>query len=339
MENNDLEQILEQGMKDAGIIVDEEQKPANEEPTESVAENANAETETQETETQAEEKPVDEPETKDEEPKADAEQKPADAQPKDDGVDDLIKQASEEPKLILGKFKSQEDLEKAYQNLEKQFTQKSQRTADVVRSQDDEYWDNEIIKAEEIVAKDIVTKALDTIADPAQKTEAMTAMNKWLQTGDAEDLSKCLGYMDVRVERQVRLQAMDASARIRAEATRMRNEAWQQPLVAELKEVRAEDPEWFDAPETQEIIKAAIALNGAKLDVKSLKKMIQAVSDKAVEKYKTKVAKENAIKAEQKTVSVKDASHQEPAKPEKPVDPNDIEAMLGREYTKLGLGQ
>ena len=239
----------------------------------------------------------------------------------------------------MGKFKSQEELAKAYQNLEKQFTQKSQRTADVARSQDDVYWDNEIAKAEDVVAKDIVTKALDTISDPAQKTEAMTAMNKWLQTGDAEDLSKCLGYMDVRVERQVRLQAMDASAKIRAEATRLRNESWQQPLVEDLKEVRAEDPEWFDAPETQEIIKAAIALNGAKLDVKGLKKMIQAVSNKAVETYKAKAAKEAAVKAEQQAVSVKDASHQEPAKPEKPVDPNDIEALLGREYTKLGLGQ
>lgn len=338
MENNDLEQILEQGMKEAGIISDEEKKPETEETTESVVESTEPVAETTETQ-ETEEKPADEQETKDEEPKADEEQKPADEQPKDDGVEDLMKQASEEPKLILGKFKSQEDLEKAYQNLEKQFTQKSQRTADVVRSQDDEYWDNEIIKAEEIVAKDIVTKALDTIADPAQKTEAMTAMNKWLQTGDAEDLSKCLGYMDVRVERQVRLQAMDASARIRAEATRMRNEAWQQPLVADLKEVRAEDPEWFDAPTTQEIIKSAIALNGAKLDVKSLKKMILASNNAAVEKYKAKQAKENAIKAEQKTVSVKGASHQEPPAPEKPIDPNDIEAILGREYTKLGLGQ
>lgn len=339
MENNNLSDILAEEMQKAGLVADDEKKPEIEETTESVAESTEPVVETEEKQ-ETEEKPADEQEQKDEtEQKPDTEEPKTDEQPKDDGVEDLMKQATEEPKLILGKFKSQEDLEKAYQNLEKQFTQKSQRTADVVRSQDDEYWDNEIIKAEEIVAKDIVTKALDTISDPAQKTEAMTAMNKWLQTGDAEDLSKCLGYMDVRVERQVRLQAMDASAKIRAEATRMRNEAWQQPLVEELKEVRAEDPEWFDAPTTQDIIKSAIALNGAKLDVKSLKKMILASNNAAVERYKTKQAKENAIKTEQKTVSVKGASHQEPPVPEKPVDPNDIEGFLGKEYTKLGLGQ
>lgn len=337
MENNKLDEILEQEMKDAGLISDEEKKPETPETTDVGAD----ETPMEQPETQpTEEKPADVEEPKgNDEPKEKLEEPKSDEQPKDDNVDDLIKQATEEPKLILGKFKSQEDLEKAYQNLEKQFTQKSQRTADVVRSQDDVYWDNEIAKAEDIVAKDIVTKALDTISDPAQKTEAMTAMNKWLQTGDAEDLSKCLGYMDVRVERQVRLQAMDASAKIRAEATRLRNESWQQPLVEDLREVRAEDPEWFDAPTTQDLIKSAIALNGAKLDVKTLKKMIQASNAAAVERYKKTEAKQNAIKAEQKTVSVKDASHQEPAKPEKPIDPNDIEAFLGKEYTKLGLGQ
>ena len=332
MEDKNLDELLEQELQNAGITPGEElpveqpTEPEQPQPAEEPApEEPKVETEPEQPE---EPKPTEEPKEEPKEP----EEKPAEPE-------NLVKQAMEEPELILGKFKSVDDLKNAYQNLEKQFTQKSQRTAEVVRSQDDAYWDNEIAKAEDVVAKDIVTKALDTIADPAQKTEAMTAMNKWLQTGEAEDLSKCLGYMDVRVERQVRLQAMDASAKIRAEATRLRNEAWQGPLVESLKEVRAEDPEWFDAPETQEIVKAAIALNGAKLDVKSLKKMIIASNNKAVERALAQRAKETAVKAEQKTVSVKGASHNEPARPEKPIDPNDIEAMLGREYTKLGLGQ
>lgn len=327
MEDKNLDELLEQEMKNAGIT------PGEEIPAETPEEPKPAEPE--------EPKPAEE-ETKDPEPEPTPAEEPKEepvAEEKAEESDDLVKQAMAEPELILGKFKSVDDLKNAYQNLEKQFTQKSQQTAEVVRSQDDAYWDNEIANAEDIVARDIVTRALDTIADPAQKTEAMTAMNKWLQTGDSEDLSKCLGYMDVRVERQVRLQAMDASAKIRAEATRLRTEAWQAPLVESLKEVRAEDPEWFDAPTTQEIIKSAIALNGAKLDVKSLKKMILASNNAAVERDRAKRAQQTAIKTEQKTVSVKGASHNEPPKPEKPVDPNDIEGMLGREYTKLGLGQ
>ena len=330
MENTNLDELLEQEMKDAGLTPGEEipaEQPAEPEPAQPAEPVEPKPAEEEPKEPEQEPKPAEEPK---EEPKP--EEKAAEPE-------ELIKQATEEPQLIDGKFKSQEELINAYHNLQKQFTQKSQRAAEVVRSQDDAYWDNEIAKAEDVVAKDIVTKALDTIADPAQKTEAMTAMNKWLQTGDAEDLSKCLGYMDVRVERQVRLQAMDASAKIRAEATRLRNESWQQPLVEELKQVRAEDPEWFDAPETQEIVKAAIALNGAKLDVKSLKKMIIASNNKAVERALAQKARESAVKTEQKVVSVKDASHNEPPKPEKPIDPNDIEALLGREYTKLGLGQ
>lgn len=327
MEDKNLDELLEQEMKNAGIT------PGEEIPAETPEEPKQAEPE--------EPKPAEE-EAKDPEPEPAPAEEPKEepvAEEKAEESDDLVKQAMAEPELILGKFKSVDDLKNAYQNLQKQFTQKSQQTAEVVRSQDDAYWDNEIANAEDIVARDIVTRALDTIADPAQKTEAMTAMNKWLQTGDSEDLSKCLGYMDVRVERQVRLQAMDASAKIRAEATRLRTEAWQAPLVESLKEVRAEDPEWFDAPTTQEIIKSAIALNGAKLDVKSLKKMILASNNAAVERDRAKRAQQTAIKTEQKTVSVKGASHNEPPKPEKPVDPNDIEGMLGREYTKLGLGQ
>lgn len=332
MEDKNLDELLEQELQNAGITPGEElpiEQPAEPEQPQPAEETAPEEPKVETEPEQPEEpKPTEEPKEEPKEP----EEKPAEPE-------NLVKQAMEEPELIDGKFKSQEELINAYHNLQKQFTQKSQRAAEVVRSQDDAYWDNEIAKAEEVVAKDIVTKALDTIADPAQKTEAMTAMNKWLQTGEAEDLSKCLGYMDVRVERQVRLQAMDASAKIRAEATRLRDKAWQEPLVESLKEVRAEDPEWFDAPETQEIVKAAIALNGAKLDVKSLKKMILASNNRAVERDRAQRAKETAVKAEQKTVSVKGASHNEPARPEKPIDPNDIEAMLGREYTKLGLGQ
>lgn len=339
MESNNLDEILAEEMQKAGLTETEEKKEETQEtPADSEAESTNTAEQPETPET--EEKTADTEQPKEEEPTAEnEEEKSEEEQPKADTPEELLSKATEEPKLIDGKFKSQEELLNAYHSLQKQFTQKSQRTAEVVRSQDDAYWDNEIAKAEDVVAKDIVTKALDTISDPAQKTEAMTAMNKWLQTGDAEDLSKCLGYMDVRVERQVRLQAMDASAKIRAEATRLRNESWQQPLVEDLKEVRAEDPEWFDAPTTQDLIKSAIALNGAKLDVRTLKKMILASNNAAVERYKKTEAKQNAIKAEQKTVSIKDASHQEPPKPEKPIDPNDIEAFLGKEYTKLGLGQ
>lgn len=333
MEPNNVNDILAQELEKAGIVAEgTEPKETETAPEETPAEQPVS------AETSTEEKPVEEKPTDEASVEIKSADEPKVETPEVD-PEKLVEQATQEPELIDGKFKSQDELLNAYHNLQKQFTQKSQQAAEVVRSQDDVYWDNEIAKAEDIVAKDIVTKALDTITDPAQKTEAMTAMNKWLQTGSAEDLSACLGYMDVRVERQVRLQAMDASAKIRAEATRLRDEAWQKPLVEELKTVRAEDPEWFDAPETQEIIKAAIALNGAKLDVKGLKKMIQAVSDKAVEKYKAKVAKETAVNAEKQVVSVKSASHNEPPKPEKPVDPNDIEAMLGKEYTKLGLGQ
>lgn len=333
MENESLEKILEDQMREAGVS---ETETETQEKKDSDTDSVETETETQEQ--VAETNSVDDTEQKaTEEQKEEVKDTPKDTVNVD--PEKIVEQATKETELIDGKFKSQDELLNAYHNLQKQFTQKSQQAAEIVRSQDDVYWDNEIAKAEDIVAKDIVTKALDTITDPAQKTEAMTAMNKWLQTGSAEDLSACLGYMDVRVERQVRLQAMDASAKIRAEATRLRDEAWQKPLVEELKNVRAEDPDWFDAPETQDIIKAAISLNGAKLDVKGLKKMIQAVSDKAVEKYKAKIEKESAVKAEQKTVSVKSAAHNEPVRPEKPIDPSDIEGMLGKEYTKLGLGQ
>lgn len=335
MENNNLEELLAQELQDAGLVSGDETENKDSAP-DGASEQQDADTTTGESADT--DKSEDTSENKDDESKDPQDEQEKQDDPKADTPEELLNKAIEEPKLILGKFKTQEDLEKAYQNLEKQFTQKSQRTAEVARSQDDAYWDNEIAKAEDIVAKDIVTKALDTISDPAQKTEAMTAMNKWLQTGDAEDLSKCLGYMDVRVERKVRLQAMDASAKIRAEATRLRNESWQAPLVESLREVRAEDPEWFDAPETQDIIRAAIALNGAGLDVKSLKKMIVAVGNREVEKYKAKQAKQTAVKAEQKMVSVKGASHVEPPQPEKPIDPNDIEALLKNEYTKLGLG-
>ena len=196
MEPDNVNDILAQELEKAGIVADDtEPKEPETAQEETPAEDPKP------VETPAEEKPVEEKPTDDPRPADEPKVETPEVDP-----EKLVEQATQEPELIDGKFKSQDELINAYHNLQKQFTQKSQQAAEVVRSQDDVYWDNEIAKAEDIVAKDIVSKALDTITDPAQKTEAMTAMNKWLQTGSAEDLSACLGYMDVRVERQVRLQ-------------------------------------------------------------------------------------------------------------------------------------
>lgn len=226
----------------------------------------------------------------------------------------LITEKESEP--ILGKFKTQDDLIKAYQNLEKQLTKKSQQAAEVAKVQSDDF-DKLVQDNISNAAWGLINNAVNTIVDPEQHKEALYALEMYKRTGDGVHLEKARGFLDPRVDRRLEVDFMNQSAAIRQEANKYRDEIEMQPVREALEELEEEDPDWLADENHQNLIAEAIKLN-RKVDVKGVKAMIQAVEEKAIERYKATEAKRLAQEAERKPIpSVKTSERQEPVKPKK----------------------
>lgn len=221
-----------------------------------------------------------------------------------------------EPEPILGKFKTQDDLIKAYQNLEKQLTKKSQQVAETVKVQSDDF-DKLVQDNIRNAAWGLINNAVNTIVDPEQHKEALYALEMYRRTDDGAYLEKARGFLDPRVDRRLEVDFMNQSAAIRQEANKYRDEIEIQPVREALEELEEEDPDWLADENHQNLIAEAIKLN-RKVDVKGVKAMIQAVEEKAIERYKATEAKRLAQEAERKPIpSVKTSERQEPVKPKK----------------------
>lgn len=292
---DDIMKDLEELEKEEGMA----EQPAEETPAEQPAEPAENVEPTE---------PVEAEEPKQEETPAE--------QPAEEPVAEPEPQPVAEPEPILGKFKTQDDLIKAYQNLEKQLTKKSQQVAETAKVQSDDF-DKLVQDNISNAAWGLINNAVNTIVDPEQHKEALYALEMYRRTGDGAHLEKARGFLDPRVDRRLEVDFMNQSAAIRQEANKYRDEIEMQPVREALEELEDEDPDWLAEETHQNLIAEAIKLN-RKVDVKSVKAMIKAVEEKAVERYKASEAKRLAQEAERKPIpSVKTAERQEPPKAKK----------------------
>lgn len=308
---DDIIQDLQELEKEEG----QAEQPVEETPAEQPAESADK---TDVADQLAEEEPKQE-ETPAEQPTEPAQEPVAEPEPQP------------EPEPILGKFKTQDDLIKAYQNLEKQLTKKSQQVAETAKVQSDDF-DKLVQDNISNAAWGLINNAVNTIVDPEQHKEALYALEMYKRTGDGVHLEKARGFLDPRVDRRLEVDFMNQSAAIRQEANKYRDEIEMQPVREALEELEEEDPDWLAEETHQNLIVEAIKLN-RKVDVKSVKAMIKAVEEKAVERYKSTEAKRLAQEAERKPVpSVKTAERPEPVKPKKDWQEMSIAEQLKEEF-------
>lgn len=271
----------------------------------------------------AQEEPAKEEQAVEEQEPANEEEQPAQEEPK-----------PEEPKLILGKFKSQEDLEKAYQNLERKMGEKAQEVKEVAQVKSDDFDKAVDVKIAEESWK-IVDKAFDTITDPEQAKEAQYLLTQFKKTLNPEYLEKARGYLDARVDRRLEVATMDVAAKIRQEANAHRQEILLKPLAEELDKMAEEDPEFMNDEQNQNLMAMAIKLNPTTVDVRMVKKEIQSYGKTQYEKGYEAAKKEFAKQVEKKAVSVKSTTHIETPKPKKPVESMSIQDQLEEEMKSL----
>lgn len=271
----------------------------------------------------AQEESVQEEQAVEEQEPANEEEQPAQEEPK-----------PEEPKLILGKFKSQEDLEKAYQNLERKMGEKAQEVKEVAQVKSDDFDKAVDVKIAEESWK-IVDKAFDTITDPEQAKEAQYLLTQFKKTLNPEYLEKARGYLDARVDRRLEVATMDVAAKIRQEANAHRQEILLKPLAEELDKMAEEDPEFMNDEQNQNLMAMAIKLNPTTVDVRMVKKEIQSYGKTQYEKGYEAAKKEFAKQVEKKAVSVKSTTHIETPKPKKPVESMSIQDQLEEEMKSL----
>lgn len=265
-------------------------------------------------------------------------------QPDGDGTkpDDTADPATEpkdttpdqEPEMILGKFKTVDDLKNAYQNLEKKLGEKAQEVKEVSQVSGTEF---DAAVRQKIIEENwkIVDKAFETISDPEQAKEAQYLLSQFKKTGDAALLEQARSYLDKVVDRRLEVDTMNMAAKIQRIANEHRQEVILKPLSDELDKMAEEDPEFMNDTTNQDLMAMAIRLNPMKVDVRAVKKAIQDYSKTQYQKGYEAAKKEIAKQAETKAVSVKSVAKVETPTPKKPVDEMSIEEQLKEEYKDI----
>ena len=273
------------------------------------------------------------------------EQKPDDKNPdqpdgdatKPDDVADPAaepKSTDQEPEMILGKFKTVDDLKTAYQNLEKKLGEKAQEVKEVSQVSGTEF---DAAVRQKIIEENwkIVDKAFETISDPEHAKEAQYLLSQFKKTGDAALLEQARSYLDKVVDRRLEVDTMNMAAKIQRIANEHRQEVILKPLSDELDKMAEEDPEFMNDTTNQDLMAMAIRLNPMKVDVRAVKKAIQDYSKTQYQKGYEAAKKEIAKQAETKAVSVKSVAKVETPTPKKPVDEMSIEEQLKEEYKDI----
>lgn len=240
----------------------------------------------------------------------------------------------QEPEMILGKFKTVDDLKNAYQNLEKRFSEKSQEVKEVSQVSGTEF---DAAVKQKIAEENwkLVDKAFETIADPEQAKEAQYLLTQFKRTGDGAYLERAREFLDKRIDRKLEVDAMNTAARIQQVANEHRQEIILKPLSDELDKMAEEDPEFMNDTVNQDLMAMAIRLNPAKVDVRAVKKAIQDYSKTQYQKGYDAAKKEFAKQAEKKAVSVKSVAKAETPTPKKSVEEMTIEDQLKEEYKDI----
>lgn len=278
------------------------------------------------------------------EPKPDnknPDQPDGDATKPDENADPATEPKDKDPEtepaeMILGKFKTVDDLKNAYQNLEKRFSEKSQEVKEVSQVSGTEFDAAVNAKIAEENWK-LVDKAFETITDPEQAKEAQYLLAQFKKTGDGALLEQARSFLDKRIDRKLEVDAMNMAARIQQAANEHRQEIILKPLSDELDKMAEEDPEFMNDTTNQDLMAMAIRLNPMKVDVRAVKKAIQDYSKTQYQKGYEAAKKEFAKQAETKAVPVKSVAKVETPVAKKPVDEMTIEDQLKEEYKDLNL--
>lgn len=279
----------------------------------------------------------DEPKPDDKNP----DQPDGDATKPDENADPATEPKDKDPEtepaeMILGKFKTVDDLKNAYQNLEKRFSEKSQEVKEVSQVSGTEFDAAVNAKIAEENWK-LVDKAFETITDPEQAKEAQYLLAQFKRTGDGALLEQARSFLDKRIDRKLEVDAMNMAARIQQAANEHRQEIILKPLSDELDKMAEEDPEFMNDTTNQDLMAMAIRLNPMKVDVRAVKKAIQDYSKTQYQKGYEAAKKEFAKQAETKAVPVKSVAKVETPVAKKPVDEMTIEDQLKEEYKDLNL--
>lgn len=238
---------------------------------------------------------------------------------------------AEEPRVYAGKFKTIEDLENSYKNLQREFTKKSQQVAAEKKVSSDDF-DNAVDERIGQGVMQLLNNAISTIQNPEHAKEAIFALNQFQRTGDMELIEKARGFLDPRIDRRLEVDWMNYAAQVRQEANQYRDQIELQPVREALTEIENEDPDWLGDPSHQQMIVAAIKMN-RKVDVRSVKKMIQECEEKAVQRYIASQSKKVATEAEKVAeISPKTDNRVEPEPKKKNYDSLTTEEMLEEEY-------
>lgn len=226
-------------------------------------------------------------------------------------------------------------LAKSYKELQAAFTHKAQQVAEAPKFSSPDELDKAIFTEIETRAMANIEAAVGKIANPEHLKEATAALAMYKRTGDIEHIEKARGFLDKNADRRLEVDLRNAAAEVKQDFNARRDEIELAPVAQDLQALEEEDPAWIADPVHQDILVAAIKLN-RKVDVKSIKQMVDKIGENAVKKYVAAEEKKKAVEVNKKQeISLKGGNRVDQPKPKKAFHEMTIEEQLAEEYSSL----
>lgn len=224
--------------------------------------------------------------------------------------------AKTEPQLLAGKYKTVDELVKAYKESEKFVTrsselekelqkyrqaeeqQKQQKEAEARRrgfNDADELQLNFDVKNHEFLS---YVQAMETRLSGDAYNKVQQALTRYQQTGNPQDLQIAQSYFNPSIVSQIARETALYEEQRRGQYSEQLKQRRFGEIKQNLEQFAKETEGWLDPKERQDIVGMAINITGGDVDLKQVKGLIDALETAAIERYK---AEQQAI-AENKAV-------------------------------------
>lgn len=226
---------------------------------------------------------------------------------------DKIEGKDEEPKLLAGKYKTVDDLEKAYKESEK-FVNKAKEYEKQLKAYRDA--EEKAREQREIAAKrqgfsdaeeqnfrydvknhefERYVQALETTLTGEAYNRALAALSRYQNSGNPRDLEAAQACFNPAIVAEI--------ARDTAIFEHQRSQLYQQDMSnrriesirRNLEDFAVSTQGWLDPKERQDLVGMAVNITGGDIDLVKVKELIDSVEKAAVDRYiaETKAASEN----------------------------------------------
>lgn len=237
-------------------------------------------------------------------------------------ADTELKKENTEPRLLAGKYKSVDDLEKAYKESEKFVTKAKEyeKQLTAYREAEEQARERREIEAQRLGFSDAdeqnfrfdvknhefcrYVQALETTLSGEAYNRALVALTRYQSSGNPRDLEAAQACFNPAVVAEI---AKDAALFEQQRAEEYRQSVSTRRLATirqNLEEFAQKSQDWLTPKERQDLVGMAVNVTGGNIDLDAVKALIEAAENAAIARYKAQTEAEADNKDVQNSLQI-----------------------------------